>query len=198
MLPTLRSIAPTALMLAAVLVSAGGLLAADDAGTTGESRATDLGTIRIVDPWARATAGMATVGAAYMTLENTGSTADRLVAAESPAATTVELHTHIVEGDIMRMREVEQIDLPAGESIELQPGGFHIMLIGLAGPLEMGKSFPLTLTFAEAGTTTVEVAVLQPGAVEPGRDHAGGDRHGQGHGHTEGQAPAAAGMKPRP
>ena len=194
MVPTVRSIASTALTLAVVLVSADGLSAANNTSKTGEPGG--VGKIRIAEPWARATAGMATAGAAFMTLENTGAAADRLIAAESPAAANVELHTHIVEGDIMRMRAVEQIDLPAGETIQLQPGGFHVMLIGLAAPLEMGKSFPLTLRFAEAGTTTVEVPVLQPGAMESGSDHSGGDTHG--HGKTEGHPPAAAGMKPKP
>lgn len=191
-----RSIATTALALTLSLVSASGPFAADETSETSETSETVVGAIRIVDPWARATAGMAMVGAAYMTLANTGATADRLIEATSPVATKTELHTHIVEGDIMRMREVESIDLPPGETIELQPAGLHVMLIGLSAPLQMGEHFPLTLTFAEAGTATVEVEVLQPGAIEPGRDHArgDGDEHGH-HGHDQGRAPAGEGTK---
>lgn len=198
MLPTPHSIAATTLTLAVTLVSAGGLLAADDTSKTNATHGSAIGAIRVVDPWARASAGMATAGAAYMTLENTGSTADRLIAAESPAASTVELHTHIVEGDIMRMRPVEQIDLPPGETVMLEPGGHHVMLIGLSAPLEIGESFPLTLTFSAAGTTTVEVTIRQPGATGPDGGDAGGHgaAHDQGMGH--GQPPAAAGMKPKP
>jgi periplasmic copper chaperone A len=204
MLATRRSIATTALALTLSLACVGGAHAADQPGETNE---TVVGAIRIIEPWARASAGMATVGAAYMTIENTGATADRLIEAASPAAETVELHTHIVEGDIMRMRAVEGIDLPPGETVELQPGGLHVMLIGLGAPLEMGEYIPLTLTFAEAGTTTVEVEILQPGAMEPGRDHAGGDHagddgqgHTQGHGHhhhgdDQGRTPVGVGVK---
>lgn len=200
MLATRRSIATTALAFTLSLISAGSAFAADEPGETSETSATVVGAIRIVDPWARATAGMATVGAAYMTLENTGATTDRLIEATSPIATDAELHAHIVDGDIMRMRGVESMDLPPGETVELQPGGLHVMLIGLSTPLQLGEHFPLTLTFAEAGTTTVEVEVLQPGAIEPGRDHARGDGHGghEGHGHhghDQRQAPAGDGMK---
>jgi periplasmic copper chaperone A len=193
-MPSSRSlIAATAFAITLSFGSVGHPLAAD--GTS----ETTVGAIRITGPWARASAGMATVGAAYMTLANTGDAADRLVEASSPVATKTELHTHIVEGDIMRMREIDSIDLPPGETVELQPGGHHVMLIGLNAPLQMGETFPLTLTFAEAGTTTVDVAVLEPGALEPGRDHADDDapQHGHGHGaHGQVQAPAAAGMKP--
>lgn len=187
MLPTRRTIATAALALSLALtvplVSAGGPLAADGDADTSNSRETTIGAIRIVDPWARATAGMAMVGAAYMTIENTGAMADRLIEAASPVASKAELHTHIVEGDIMRMRAVEGIDLPPGEIVRLRPGGLHVMLINLTAPLQMGEHFPLTLTFAEGGTTTVEVEVLEPGATEPGGGHAGGSGDEQGHGH---------------
>jgi periplasmic copper chaperone A len=202
MLATRRSIATTALALTLSLASVGGAHAADQPRQTGETSETSetiVGAIRIVDPWARATAGMATVGAAYMTLENTGATDDRLIEATSPVAAKTELHTHIVDGDIMRMRAVESMELPAGETVELQPGGLHIMLIGLSAPLQMGEHFPLTLTFAEAGAITIDVEVLQAGAVEPARDHAHGDRDGHGghggHGSDQEQPPADEGMK---
>ena len=185
MLPTRRSIATATLAFTLWLVSVSGPFAADEADEAGKTSETMVGSIRIVEPWARASAGMAMVGAAYLTLENTGATADRLVEAASPVATKTELHTHLVEGDIMRMRAVESIDLPPGEIVQFQPGGLHVMLIGLTAPLQMGEHFPLTLTVAEGGTTTVEVEVLQPGAMEPSRDHAPGNEHGQGH-HDQG------------
>jgi periplasmic copper chaperone A len=192
--PTGRSIATTALALMLSSFFASGPFAGE----------TVVGEIRIAAPWARATAGTATVGAAYMTLNNTGATADRLIEASSPVAAKTEMHTHIIEGDIMRMRPVDGVDLPPGESVEFQPGGLHVMLIGLTGPLQEAESFPLTLSFAEAGTTTVEVEVLQPGAIESGReqareepfrDHPGLD-HGSGHGHQgQEQTPADEGTK---
>jgi hypothetical protein len=161
---------------------------------------TVVGEIRIAAPWARATAGMATVGAAYMTLDNTGDTADRLIEASSPVAAKTEIHTHIIEGDIMRMRAVDSVELPPGETVEFQPGGLHVMLIGLTAALQEGESFPLTLNFAEAGAATIEVEVLQPGAVESGREQAreqpSGDHPGHGHAdHGQEQTPADEGMK---
>jgi copper(I)-binding protein len=161
---------------------------------------TVLGEIRIIEPWARATAGTATAGAAYMTLNNAGATADRLTEASSPVAARTEIHTHIIEGDIMRMRAVEGVDLPPGETVEFQPGGLHVMLIGLTAALQEGESFPLTLTFAAAGATTVEVKVLQPGAIESGREQAReeppSDHPSHGHGHQgQEQVPADEGMK---
>lgn len=165
--------------------------------TAGE---TILGDIRIIEPWARATAGTATAGAAYMTLNNTGATADRLTEASSPVAARTEIHTHIIEGDIMRMRAIEGVDLPPRETVEFQPGGLHVMLIGLKAALQEGESFPLTLNFAEAGAATVEVKVLQPGAVEPGREQArhqpSGTRPGHGHGYQgQEQTPADGGTE---
>ena len=192
MSPTGRSIATTALALMLSPVFASGPFAGE----------TIVGEIRIATPWARATAGMATAGAAYMTLNNTGATADRLIEASSPVAAKTEVHTHIIEGDIMRMRPVDGVELPPGGSVDFQPGGLHVMLIGLTGPLQEGESFPLTLNFAKAGAATVEVEVLQPGAIEAGReqareepfsDHPGPD-HGHGHQGQE-QMPADEGMK---
>jgi hypothetical protein len=190
--PTGRSIATTALVLMLFPVFASSPFAGE----------TVVGEIRIAAPWARATAGMATVGAAYMTLDNTGATADRLIEASSPVAAKTEIHTHIIEGDIMRMRAVDGVDLPPGETVEFQPGGLHIMLIGLKAPLQTGERFPLTLNFAEAGATMVEVEVLQPGAIESGREQARekplGDHPGADHGHGhqgQAQTPADEGMK---
>ena len=87
------------------------------------SAAAHAGDIAVVDPFARASAGPVKAGAAFMTLKNSGAAADALVAAESPVAARAELHAHISDGDVMRMRQVSLIDVPAGESVDLQPGG---------------------------------------------------------------------------
>lgn len=130
------------------------------------------GDIRIADAWARATPGAAQAGGAFLTLSNSGAADDALVSAASPVAGTVELHTHVHEGAVMRMRAVPSIPVPAGKTVALQPGGLHVMLIGLRQPLAQGTRFPLTLTFEKAGTTTVEVDVLDVGAMGPGMtDH---------------------------
>lgn len=121
-----------------------------------------MGDIHVEQPFARATP--AKVGGAFMVLHNGGKEADRLLKAESPVAASVELHTHMKDGEAMRMRPVDSIPLPAGGEARLEPGGHHIMLIGLKQPLKEGTSFPLTLIFEKAGRITIEVPVHKPGA----------------------------------
>lgn len=124
-----------------------------------------VGTLTIEHPWARAS--VAANGAAYMTISNSGTEADELLAAASPVADKVELHTHIMEGEVMKMRPVKAIEVNVGEPAVLKPGGLHIMLIGLKAPLKEGEKFPMTLTFKNAGTVDVEVAVQSVGANTP-------------------------------
>jgi copper(I)-binding protein len=101
-------------------------------------------------------------GAVYLTLRNTGREADRLVGAESPAAHLAEVHRSGVEDGIMRMRPADGVPVPAGESVRMEPGGLHIMLIHLNKPLEPGDRFPLRLHFEKSGTQQVEVEVRAP------------------------------------
>lgn len=129
------------------------------------------GDVAVDDPFARASAGGAKVGAVFMTLKNSGPAADALVQAESPVAARAELHTHIREGDIIRMRPVEAIDVPAGGTVSLQPGGLHVMLIDLRQPLRQGEAFPLTLTLAKAGKMTIQVPVRSPAEMAPMPSH---------------------------
>jgi copper(I)-binding protein len=124
---------------------------------------TVLGDITIAHPWTRAAAAGAN-GAAYMTLRNAGREADQLVAGSTPVARTVELHTHIRDGEVMRMRQVRDIALPAGQAVRLRPGGLHVMLIGLAEPLRAGAEMPLTLRFARAGEVTVQLEIQAAGS----------------------------------
>lgn len=123
--------------------------------------------VTVQAPWARATARSATTGAIYFTLVNDAGAPDRLVSAASPAARTVELHTHIDEGGVLRMRPVAGVDVPAGERVAFQPGGLHVMLIGLNGALKEGRSVPVSLTFERAGTIAVEARILPAGARAP-------------------------------
>ena len=129
------------------------------------------GDVAVDDPFARASAGAAKVGGVFMTLKNSGPAADALVAAESPVAARAELHTHIREGDIIRMRPVEAIDVPPGGAVSLRPGGQHVMLIDLRQPLKQGETFPLTLTLAKAGKMTIEVPVKSPAEMAPMPSH---------------------------
>lgn len=135
--------------------------------------AASAGNIRIEQPFARATP--AKMGGAFLTLVNGGNTADRLVKAASPVADSVELHTHVKDGDTMRMRPVDGIDIAAQGRTALEPGSFHVMLIGLKQPLKEGASFPLTLTFEKAGPVTLQVPVLKAGASPSGMSMGGGE-----------------------
>ena len=114
----------------------------------------------VTDVWARATSSE--IGAAYLTLQSP--IADRLTGLATPIAQAAQLHTTSREGGIMKMRRTDGLDLPAGR---LEPGASHIMLIGLTEKLVPGQSFPLTLTFAKAGTREVTVSVAKAGAMGP-------------------------------
>jgi copper(I)-binding protein len=123
------------------------------------------GDIKITDAWARATPGGAQTGAAYVTVES--SAGDRLTGVSTPAAQKAEIHEMTMDGDVMKMRPVAGIDLPAGKPVTLKPGGYHIMLTGLAKPLKEGETFPLTLDFAKSGAKQVDVSVAKVGAMGP-------------------------------
>ncbi len=139
--------------------------------------AVQVGDLSIENPWARATAPSARNGAAFFTVTNDGAS-DRLIAASADVAEVVELHTHIMDGPVMRMRQVEAIDVTGGTTTALQPGGLHVMLIGLHKPLVEGEQFPLTLTFETAGSVTVEVSVRSLGATGMHPERGGHDGHG--------------------
>ena len=132
------------------------------------------GNLKIAHPWARETPRMARAGGAFLVIENTGDTADRLLKATSPAAGRTEVHSVTMDGNVMRMREVEAIDLAAKSKVELKPGGYHIMLMELKAPLKAGDKFPLTLTFEKAGDVTVEIVVEKMAGPPAGH---GGMKH---------------------
>ncbi len=129
------------------------------------------GTMSVDKPWTRV-AQQGGVGGVFLTLRNTGAQPDKLVSVASPVSKSVELHTTIKDGDIMRMRQVPSIDVPAGGSTELRPGGLHMMLIGLSQPLVQGSKIPLSLTFERAGTVSVEAVVEAAGAARQAAQHA--------------------------
>ncbi|MBX6318403.1 copper chaperone PCu(A)C [Pigmentiphaga sp.] len=121
------------------------------------------GSIRIEHPWARATAPGQPSGGGFLKLTNAGE-ADKLIAVRADVSASTELHTMQMEGDIMRMRQVDAIAVPAGGEVELKPGGYHIMFVRLKAPLKEGASFPATLVFEKAGEVQVEFKVHAPGA----------------------------------
>jgi copper(I)-binding protein len=115
--------------------------------------------ITISHPYARATAPGQPTGGGFLKLDNGGKTADRLLSASAEVSKSVELHSMKMEGDVMRMRQVDGIDIGAGQTVELKPGGLHIMFIGLKAPLKQGDSFPMKLKFEKAGEVAVTVKV---------------------------------------
>ena len=114
--------------------------------------------LRIEQAWARTTPPGATTGAGYLIVVNSN-VADRLLSVTSPAATTVELHESAMAGQVMTMRPVDALDLKAGETVALAPGGKHLMFTGLKAPFVAGAKVPVTLTFETAGERTVELEV---------------------------------------
>ena len=142
--------------------------------------------IDINNAWAAETPPTAMAGAVYLDFVNAGA-ADRLIGAavSDDVASKVELHTTVLEETVMRMREVEAIDLAAESTTTLGPGGLHIMLIGLQQPLRAGESFSLTLEFENAGTRTVSIPVRKrEEMMTPGKS---GHDHDHGHGHEQKQ-----------
>ncbi len=124
------------------------------------------GAIAIGHPHARATVGGQPTGAGYMRLAN-GGAADRLLSASTSVSGAVELHRMTMDGGTMRMRRIDALELPAGQTVNLEPGGLHMMFVGLKAPLKAGQSFPLTLRFERAGEVVVQVQVEATGATAP-------------------------------
>jgi hypothetical protein len=107
--------------------------------------------VKVTHVWARSTAPGQNVAAAYLDIVSSAPAA--LVKAESPAAKVVELHEMKMEGDVMKMRAVPKIELPAGKEVKLEPGGLHVMLIDIKQPLKVGEKVPLTLVIDAGGKT---------------------------------------------
>jgi periplasmic copper chaperone A len=123
------------------------------------SMATQGAEVAIGDPYVRAVPPGQANSAVFMSLENRSDQDQALVAAESDVSEIVELHTHIEEGGMMRMRQIEKIDVPAGETVILQPGGLHVMLIGLRQALEPDQTIDLTLVFEDGSRMPVQAPV---------------------------------------
>ncbi len=120
----------------------------------------DLGSLHISHPYARATVPGQPGGGAFLSIENKGKEADKLIGVSSSVAKNSEIHTMSMDGNVMKMREVGEIDLPPASTVDMKPGhGYHIMLMGLSQPLKAGDKFPLTLTFRKAGKIEVSVVV---------------------------------------
>jgi len=139
--------------------------------------AISLAEIVVSDSYARASRPGAPSGAAFMIIENTGDTADRLIAARSDISKRVELHTHIEQSDgVMKMVEVEEgFEIAAGATYALKRGGDHVMFMGLTETLEQGGEVTVTLVFEQAGEMTLTVPVDNERKPAHGHGHGNGD-----------------------
>ncbi|MCY1181698.1 hypothetical protein D3C76_354800 [compost metagenome] len=132
------------------------------------------GDLQVAHPWSRELPPNAPTVAAYFVVKNTGKNADRLLGADSPIAGVVQLHEHVKVGELMKMQQVKNVEIPAGAEATFAPMAYHVMLMELKDRslLQDGKRFPLTLHFEKAGDVTVEVAVEKnPPADSKSHDH---------------------------
>ncbi|WP_114662065.1 copper chaperone PCu(A)C [Polynucleobacter necessarius] len=137
------------IMCAAIGIAVSGLAVAQNAS---------VGSIKIENAYTRATAPGQQVAGGFLKIENKGA-ADQLVSASSPVAGEVQLHEMAMEGNVMKMRQVKDIPVPANGSVELKPGGLHIMFMNIKAPLAAGETVPVKLKFAKAGDVEVKMPV---------------------------------------
>jgi copper(I)-binding protein len=137
--------------------------------TTVHARDYKVGSLDIADPWSRATPKGASVAAGYMKISNTGTAPDRLISGSSDVAPTFEVHEMTMERGVAKMRPIKGgLEIKPGETVELKPGSFHVMFVGLKKPLASGDHIKGTLVFEKAGTLNVEFDVREMGASTPG------------------------------
>lgn len=130
------------------------------------------GSVTVTHPWARATPPSAKTGAVFLEIKSAPGRADRLIGGKTRAAERVEVHDHVMENGIAKMRPVSALAIPAGKSVILNPRGYHLMLIGLKSALKEGDTLPITLRFERSGEMTIEASVEPIGAMGPhGFDH---------------------------
>jgi copper(I)-binding protein len=143
-------------------------------GSEAHAQTATSSTITVEQPWARATPKGASTGAAYMTLINNSTTADRLLGATTSMAEAVQFHKETQDNGVSRMRQVPAVDLEPGAKIIFKPGEMHMMIVRLKQPLTEGQTLPLTLQFEKAGAIEVTVPIGKVGAMEPNHmDHGG-------------------------
>jgi copper(I)-binding protein len=118
-----------------------------------------LAQVEIENAWTRATPPGAKTAAGYMTIRSKSSSPDHLIGAAAPLAARVEMHVHLHDGDVMRMRQVKSYDIPAKGSLELKPGGAHLMFVDIKRAFKEGEKIPVTLRFERAGERKVEFRV---------------------------------------
>lgn len=150
-------------------------LAASSAALSADTK---IGSLMLHDLRARATLPGAPVAGGYLTIMNMGSESDRLIGGSSAFSGKVEVHEMKIENDVMKMRAVEGgLEIPAGGSVELKPGGLHLMFMKLSEQLKPGESRKATLVFEKAGPVDVEFDVVDRSGKKPKMDHSGHGDH---------------------
>jgi len=158
--------------LAALLLTATAIL------LPAAARDVQKGPIKIEQPWTRATPGGAKVGGGFMKITNTGAAPDRLVAIKSGISGAVEIHEMKMVDGIMKMRALGNgIEIAPGQTVELKPGGYHVMFLDLKAPIVKDKAVRATLVFEKAGEVEVELQVAPIGAKSPSGAHGGHGQH---------------------
>ncbi|SMQ85627.1 hypothetical protein SAMN06295905_2914 [Devosia lucknowensis] len=133
-----------------------------------ETAPVTVGAIEISGAFTRATLPNAPVAGGFLTLTNTGAEDDRLVSVDSPIAREGQIHEMAMQGDVMRMRQLaDGLVIPAGATVVLEPGGYHLMFMGLTGAIAEGDAVPVTLTFEKAGTVTLDLRAGATAAAAP-------------------------------
>lgn len=146
------------ILIAGLLASSGAMAGAADA-------------VSVEQPYVRLAPPNALATGAFMVIRNGGDKDVRVVKAENPASRVTELHTHINDAGVMRMRPVPAIDIKAHGEAVLKPGGMHVMLIDLKGPLAEGDTVPITLTFDDGSSKKVDARVVRPAPPAPEHKH---------------------------
>ena len=157
-------------LLNAILVIAFGIGLASMA----QAQNAKVGGVQIENAYTRATVPGQMAAGGFMKIENKGA-ADQLISASSPVAGEVQLHEMAMDGNVMKMRQVKDIALPAGGAVELKPGGLHLMFMNIKAPLAAGETVPVKLKFAKAGEVEVKMPVNAMG--NPGAGHGGAMKH---------------------
>ena len=127
--------------------------------------------VTVQDPYVRLAPPNAPATGAFMVIRNTGDKDVKVVKADNPVSKVTELHTHLNEGGVMKMRPVAAIDVKAKGEAVLKPGGLHVMLIDLKAPMKEGDTVPLTLTFDDGSTKKVDARVVKPTAAPMEHKH---------------------------
>ena len=130
------------------------------------------GPLVVAHPWTRATPKSATVAGGYLKITNTGNTPDRLTGGSAEVARKFEVHEMNMDGGVMKMRELKNgLEIPAGATVELKPGSYHIMMMNLSRPLAKGDKVKGSLTFEKAGKVDIEFSVEAMGGMPAGMKH---------------------------